>query len=1355
MRHRKHTRNKHYSSLLTCFWQRIRFNLFLLFLRLSLLLFKLNSNFHRKRAYNHTRLLAYNAQRTTAGSSIARFDTDSFKISVDNCASRCLANNNAYFEDLRPLSSLDHNHVGGINGGVEVVAMGTFVFDIEDDNGTLHTIKIPNSALVPQLKMCLLSPQHWAQEANDHYPHPRGTRMENDDRCCVLLWNQAQYRKTIPFCGHTNTPVFRTAPSINSYRAFVADFESTMFCCSATEQHVSQMPIVHIIPEDDVDLVGDEHLNLPTNLPIVEHEGDIASDDETILTSNVHTHDAPDAPTIASPSATRVGALTFDPEPPRQDEEQSEFVATDEQAEFICWHYRLGHLPFAKLKQLAKLGEIPRKFAKATTPKCAGCIYGAMTKVPWRASQQQKSQIFVATRPGECISVDQMISTQVGFVAQLKGKLTLRRYRAATIFVDHFSRLRYVHLMQTLTSEETYAAKLAFERFAKQHGVTVQHYHADNGRFADNMFINACEQQRQQLTFCGVNAHFQNGIAERSIRDLTESARKQLLHARQRWSAAVHLALWPYALRSASYLHNNLPVLDDGTSRLEKFSGIRVGTRLRDFHAFACPVFALQNALASGNTLPRWSPRARLGLNLGPSPSHARNVNLVLSLTTGLVSPQYHCNFDDFFETTTHGMSDAPSSGIWQQLAGLTRATQVPTIEQTLTSPARARSTTQPTTAPTDIAVSSDDSNVIASEFVFDPADDLSVSEESHVEEQLIPVHENTTPASGGISTRGRQRVLSRTMQQSIAQKDFYGNRGMHYMAASATDSSLNYLADDDAFHDWHLDLQERMTDPVAFHAEMMGDIMYLHQALRQTDASEFVKAVVKEVNGHVENHNWELVRRDQVPADIEVIPSVWALRRKRNLVTNEITKYKARLNLHGGKQVYGINYYETYAPVVTWFAIRLLLVIVIILNLASKQIDFVMAYPQAPIEMDMYMELPTGIETKFGNSRDYVLKLIRNLYGQKQAGRVWNEYLVEKLRSIGFTQSLIDECVFYRDDVIFIVYVDDGIFVGSSEVQLANIVTELGNIGLNVEDQGHPADYVGVNIKQFANGSIEFSQRALIDSIIKDANLNDAKVKPVPAKVSIQLHGFKNEPPFDLDFNYRSIVGKLNYLAQTTRPDIAYATHQIAKYSADPRKSHGDAILYLVRYLKKTRDLGLKFKPDPTKGFECYCDADFSGNWNHDFAATDPSTAKSRSGWAIFYANCPIIWASKLQSQVALSTTEAEYIAMSMALRDVIPIMSLVQEMRERDFKVICTEPYVYCKVFEDNSGALELARLPKLRPRTKHINVCYHHFREHVRKGLIKIFPVSTEDQVADIFTKALSQNLFQRHRRFFCGH
>jgi hypothetical protein len=288
------------------------------------------------------------------------------------------------------------------------------------------------------------------------------------------------------------------------------------------------------------------------------------------------------------------------------------------------------------------------------------------------------------------------------------------------------------------------------------------------------------------------------------------------------------------------------------------------------------------------------------------------------------------------------------------------------------------------------------------------------------------------------------------------------------------------------------------------------------------------------------------------------------------------------------------MNYYETYAPVVTWFAIRLVIVFGILFQSSLRQVDFVMAYPQAPIEMDIYMELPQVIQTATGNSKDHVLQLLKNIYGQKQAGHVWNKYLVDKLDSIGFKPSFIDSSVFFCDDVIFMVYVEDGIFLGNNVTQLQDAIKELQGLGLNIEDQGYLADYIGVNIGKLRDGSYKFTQRALIDSIINDLGLNDSKSKPVPAKVSLQLHAFKDDPPFDLDFNYQSAVGKLNYLAQTTQADILYATHQIATYSLDPRQTHGEAFLYLICYLKKTPDLGLKFKPNPDKGFECYCNADF-----------------------------------------------------------------------------------------------------------------------------------------------------------------
>jgi hypothetical protein len=330
-------------------------------------------------------------------------------------------------------------------------------------------------------------------------------------------------------------------------------------------------------------------------------------------------------------------------------------------------------------------------------------------------------------------------------------------------------------------------------------------------------------------------------------------------------------------------------------------------------------------------------------------------------------------------------------------------------------------------------------------------------------------------------------------MAESVAQ-------GLHHMAHQSTLSETN----EDHFHNAHLELQERMQNPIAFHAEMMGDILYLQQALRQHDVKEFVQAVVKEVNGHVDCKNWFLKKRSKVPEDVQIVPSVWSMQRKRDLTMNKIKSHKARLNLHGGKQIYRMNYFKTYGPVVTWFAIRLMIIFGIIFCWALCQVDFVMAYPQAPIKMDIYMELRQGIQTMHGNSKDHVLKLEKKIYGQKQAGRVWNSFLVDKILSIGFTPSLIDDCVFFRDDIIFMVYVDDGIFLGINDSKLQDAIKEIQDLGLNIEDQGHPAEYVSVNIKKLRDGSYEFTQCALIDSIINDVGLEDAKVKPVPAKVSL-----------------------------------------------------------------------------------------------------------------------------------------------------------------------------------------------------------------------------------------------------------
>ena len=201
--------------------------------------------------------------------------------------------------------------------------------------------------------------------------------------------------------------------------------------------------------------------------------------------------------------------------------------------------------------------------------------------------------------------------------------------------------------------------------------------------------------------------------------------------------------------------------------------------------------------------------------------------------------------------------------------------------------------------------------------------------------------------------------------------------------------------------------------------------------------------------------------------------------------------------------------------------------------------------------------------------------------------------------------------------------------------------IEELRETGLELEDQGDIKDYLGINFQYSDDGKIIMSQPQLIDSIIRDLQIKNPKNVPEIPALSTQILGRnENSPPFDENFHYRSVVGKLNYLEKGTRPDIAYATHQCARFCQDPRAPHGKAMEHLVRYLQGTRDKGIILTPNKNKSVEVFADADFSEDWSKITSEFDVSTAKSRTEFVVMYAGCPIIWTSKLQTQVALSTT-------------------------------------------------------------------------------------------------------------------
>jgi hypothetical protein len=259
----------------------------------------------------------------------------------------------------------------------------------------------------------------------------------------------------------------------------------------------------------------------------------------------------------------------------------------------------------------------------------------------------------------------------------MKGRLTHGRYKVSTIFVDHYSRLGYVHLQKDVSSAVTLKAKRAFELSARERGITIHHYHADNGRFVGNAWKNALLEENQGINYCGVSAHWKNGIAEPRIRDLREQSRTMLLHAEHHWPDAICTSLWPYTIRTAWHIFNDAPMLKGDHKKAtpeEVFSGTSISAEVRHHHTFGCPAYVTANAIQSGKSLPTWMSRARVGVYIGISPTHARSVSLILSLKTGLASPQFHVKHDDLFETTDSraGRFRLPKSK-WQALAGLTK----------------------------------------------------------------------------------------------------------------------------------------------------------------------------------------------------------------------------------------------------------------------------------------------------------------------------------------------------------------------------------------------------------------------------------------------------------------------------------------------------------------------------------------------------------------------------------------------------------------------------------------------------------------------------------------------------------
>ena len=313
-------------------------------------------------------------------------------------------------------------------------------------------------------------------------------------------------------------------------------------------------------------------------------------------------------------------------------------------------------------------------------------------------------------------------------------------------------------------------------------------------------------------------------------------------------------------------------------------------------------------------------------------------------------------------------------------------------------------------------------------------------------------------------------------------------------------------------------------------------------------DRNQFLEAVQVELDGHEKMGNYEPIPLEQVPKGTKLLDMVWSMRHKGCIKSQEVYKWKACLNVHGGQQEHGVHYWDTYTPVVTWQTVCFFLILSLLLGWRSRQLDFVMAYPQAPAEMPLYLRLPQGYYHKGMTQKSHALKLKRSVHGQKQAGRVWNKYMDQGMKSIGFTPSKFDPCLYYCKSIIFLVYIDECLVFGPDDQAMDEVVKDLrlSSKNFTIYDQGEVGDFLGIQIQTMDDGTIILSQPQLIDSILQDLHLQSgSNHKSTSAITSKLLQKDADGQEMTPEFHYRSVIGKLNFLEKSTHPGISVSVHQ------------------------------------------------------------------------------------------------------------------------------------------------------------------------------------------------------------------
>ncbi|PKU79316.1 Retrovirus-related Pol polyprotein from transposon TNT 1-94 [Dendrobium catenatum] len=500
------------------------------------------------------------------------------------------------------------------------------------------------------------------------------------------------------------------------------------------------------------------------------------------------------------------------------------------------------------------------------------------------------------------------------------------------------------------------------------------------------------------------------------------------------------------------------------------------------------------------------------------------------------------------------------------------------------------------------------------------------------------------------------------------------------------------------------------------------------HVPTTYSEASKHVEwrqAMAEEFAALQQQGTWTLV---SPPQNASILGCKWTFRKKFNS-DGSVARHKARLVAQGNRQEHGLDYDETFSPVAKLPTIRVLFTVALYHGWTVQQLDVNNAFLHGTLTETVFMRQPNGFEDNM--NPDHVCHLKKAIYGLKQAPRQWYTTFTNHLLTSGFQHSRADPSLLIyrrRDIQIFLlVYVDDILITGNNEPEISKLLINL-NTQFSMKHLGPASQFLGISI-QSTKDKYFLSQSTYALSLLQQTNLVKCNSLSNPS-VTKQPSNFNLDNTISDANVYRRITGGLQYLT-ITRPDIAHSVNNLAQHMHDPAPVHLYLLKRLLRYIKGTINFGLPIIKSNMQ-LRTFSDADWAG---------DPITRKSTTGFCTFLGKNLVSWTVKKQTTVSRSSTELEYRALAAATADIIWLRRLIA-----DFNISHDQPIsIYC----DNTSAIALANNPVFHARTKHIEIDQRFIRDHIQRNTIRVLPISTVDQIADIFTKSLPTLRFKQLR------